>query len=214
MSFGLYSCFALPLWATMAALYAILCREKLKRESLIAKCGGSFLSVASAGMAFCLAGENPFSQVIFWFFVLCTAADAMLEIHFVSGMVLFAGGHICLILWLWGLTAPTWRSLLLWAVAYGMVAWLFRREIPKLGKLTAPFVLYPAVLSVSLALALPVPFVLGTFYIPLAIGVLCFFISDLMVAKDQLVGVSPRSHKLIMLLYWAALYLISSALWR
>ena len=77
-----------------------------ERESLIAKCAGSFLAVGSAGLALHLAGENPFSQVVFWFFLLCTIADALLEISFVPGMLVFGAAHVCLILWLWGLAPP------------------------------------------------------------------------------------------------------------
>ena len=46
MSFGLYSLLALPLWGTQFALYFILRRAGLSRESLAAKCAGSFLAVA------------------------------------------------------------------------------------------------------------------------------------------------------------------------
>lgn len=211
--FVLFSCFALPLWAAMFALYFILCREKLDRESLIAKCGGSFISVASAGIALALQQENPFACTIFWFFVLCTAADALLELSFVPGMLLFGGAHLCLILWLWSIAPPTLWSLLVWALAYGLTAFIFRREIPRLGKALVPFCLYPALLSISLALALPLPFTVSPDLWPLAVGALSFFVSDLMVAWGKLVGPNPKYRKLVMLLYWLALYLISAALW-
>ena len=94
MSLALYSAFALPLWAALFALYFILRRAGLMGESLIAKCAGSFLAVASAGLALCLRGENPLAQWAFWFFVLCTGADALLEIRFVPGMLLFGGAHV------------------------------------------------------------------------------------------------------------------------
>lgn len=214
MTLFVFSCVILPLWAAIFALYFILRREKLKRQSLIAKCAGSFLAVASAGVGLYLGGENPFVQVLFWFFVLCTVADALLEIQFVAGMLVFGAAHVCLLLWLWGEARPTWWSLLIWAVAYGTVAFLFRREIPRLGKLTVPFCLYPAILGAALALAIPLPFLADASLWPVALGALCFFVSDMMVAKGQLSGLPPKFQKPVMVLYWGALYLIATAAWH
>ncbi len=208
-----FSLFILPLWGAFFALYFLLRRAGLSRQSLVAKCGGSFLAVGSAGMALYLRGIEPFTQPIFWFFLLCTAADALLELHFVTGMLVFGAGHACLIVWLWGVAPPTWVSLALWLLAYACTALLFRKELPKLGKMTAPFCLYPGLLGASLALALPLPFVAGAAYGAAAVGALLFFISDMMVAKGELCGLPPAFQKPIMLLYWAALYLLGCPLW-
>ena len=208
-----YSLVALPLWAAQFALYFFLRSAGRERQSLIAKCAGSFLAVGSAGLALHLAGENPFSQVVFWFFLLCTAADALLEISFVPGMLVFGAAHVCLILWLWGLSSPTWWSLGRWVGVYVLTAVLFRKELPTLGKLTVPFLLYPALLGGSLALALPLPFLAGKALWPVALGCLLFYISDMLVAKNQLSRWPDKWQKPIMALYWAALYLISMGLW-
>lgn len=213
MSLPVYACFALPLWAALFALYFILRKARLARQSLIAKCGGSFLAVASAGLALYLRGENPLAHWAFWFFVLCTGADALLEIRFVPGMLLFGAAHVCLIVWLWGLAPAGWFSLVAWLLAYGATALLFRREIPRLGKLLVPFLLYPALLGASLALGVALPFTAGNSYWPLALGTACFYISDMMVAKSELSHLDESWQKPIMLLYWAALFLISTALW-
>ena len=208
-----YSVFAVPLWVAQFALYFYLRSARRMRESLVAKCAGSFLAVGSAGFALRLAGENPFAQVIFWFFLLCTAADALLEISFVPGMLVFGAAHVCLIFWLWGLSSPTWWSLALWVAVYILTAVLFRKELPTLGKLTAPFLLYPALLGGSLALAAPLPFTAGARWWPVALGCLLFYISDMLVAKNQLSRWPDKWQKPIMALYWAALYLISMGLW-
>ena len=209
-----YSLVALPLWAAQFALYFFLRSAGRERQSLIAKCAGSFLAVGSAGLALHLAGENPFSQVVFWFFLLCTIADALLEISFVPGMLVFGAAHVCLILWLWGLSSPTWWSLALWVAVYILTAVLFRKELPTLGKLTVPLLLYPALLGGSLALALPLPILAGKALWPVALGCLLFYISDMLVAKNQLSRWPDKWQKPIMALYWGALYLISTGLWR
>ena len=208
-----YSVFAIPLWVAQFALYFYLRSARRPRKSLIAKCAGSFLAVGSAGFALRLAGENPFAQVVFWFFLLCTAADALLEISFVPGMLVFGAAHVCLIFWLWGLSAPTWWSLALWVAVYILTAVLFRKELPTLGKLTVPFLLYPALLGGSLALAAPLPFTAGARWWPVALGCLLFYISDMLVAKNQLSRWPDKWQKPIMALYWAALYLISTGAW-
>ena len=208
-----YSVFAIPLWVAQFALYFYLRSARRPRKSLIAKCAGSFLAVGSAGFALRLAGENPFAQVIFWFFLLCTAADALLEISFVPGMLVFGAAHVCLIFWLWGLSSPTWWSLALWVAVYILTAVLFRKELPTLGKLTVPFCLYPALLGGSLAVAVPLPFLLGAKWAPVAVGAVLFYVSDMLVAKNQLSHWDKKWQKPIMALYWGALYLISVGLW-
>lgn len=214
MTLALYSIFALPLWAAMFALYFILRRHKLLRQSLIAKCAGSFLSAASAAFALYTRGEDPSARFILLFFLLCTLADALLEISFLPGMALFAVAHVCLILVLWRAYPPTLWTALVWAAAIIAALILFRRELPRMGVTAVPCCLYVGILSGTLALCLPTPFLQGGLGCwCLAVGALCFFISDLMVAKSEFSGLGDKHQKLIMLLYWAALYLISAALW-
>ena len=184
--FLIYSCIAIPVWVAQFALYFFLRSAGRMKESLVAKCAGSFLAVGSA---------------------------ALLEISFVPGMLVFGAGHVCLIAWLWGLATPSWWSLALWVAVYILAALLFRKELPTLGKLTAPFLLYPALLGGSLALGLPLVFLLGWEWWPVALGTLLFYISDMLVAKNQLAHWDDTWQKPIMALYWAALYLISMGLW-
>ena len=211
--FLIYSCIAIPVWVAQFALYFFLRRAGRMKESLAAKCAGSFLAVGSAALGMAFSQEGPGTPWVFWFFVLCTIADALLEIRFVPGMLVFGAGHVCLILWLWGLATPSWWSLALWVAVYVLTAILFRKELPTLGKLTAPFLLYPALLGGSLALGLPLVFLLGWEWWPVALGTLLFYISDMLVAKNQLAHWDDKWQKPIMALYWGALYLISVGLW-
>ena len=211
--FLIYSCIAIPVWVAQFALYFFLRRAGRMKESLAAKCAGSFLAVGSAALGMAFSHEGPGTPWVFWFFVLCTIADALLEISFVPGMLVFGAGHVCLILWLWGLAAPSWWSLVLWLGAYGVTAVLFRKELPTLGKLTVPFCLYPALLGGSLAVAVPLPFLLGAKWVPVAVGTVLFYVSDMLVAKNQLSHWDKKWQKPIMALYWGALYLISVGLW-
>ena len=211
--FLIYSCIAIPVWVAQFALYFFLRSAGRMKESLVAKCAGSFLAVGSAALGMAFSQEGPGTPWVFWFFVLCTIADALLEINFVPGMLVFGAGHVCLIIWLWGLAMPSWWSLALWVAVYILTALLFRKELPTLGKLTVPFLLYPALLGGSLALGLPLVFLLGWEWWPVALGTLLFYISDMLVAKNQLAHWDDTWQKPIMALYWAALYLISMGLW-
>lgn len=211
--FLIYSCIAIPVWVAQFALYFFLRSAGRMKESLVAKCAGSFLAVGSAALAMAAFSQGPGTPWAFWFFVLCTIADALLEISFVPGMLVFGAGHVCLIAWLWGLATPSWWSLALWVAVYILTALLFRKELPTLGKLTAPFLVYPALLGGSLALGLPLVFLLGWEWWPVALGTLLFYISDMLVAKNQLAHWDDTWQKPIMALYWAALYLISMGLW-
>lgn len=211
--FLIYSCIAIPVWVAQFALYFFLRSAGRMKESLVAKCAGSFLAVGSAALAMAAFPQGPSTPWAFWFFVLCTIADALLEISFVPGMLVFGAGHVCLIVWLWGLATPSWWSLALWVAVYILTALLFRKELPTLGKLTVPFLVYPALLGGSLALGLPLVFLLGWEWWPVALGTLLFYISDMLVAKNQLAHWDDTWQKPIMALYWAALYLISMGLW-
>lgn len=208
-----YSAFAIPLWVAQFAVYFYLRRAGMMRESLIAKCAGSFLAVGSAAFASIARGGVLQVPWVFWFFMLCTIADALLEINFVPGMLVFGAAHLCLILWLWDKVGARWIVLILWVAVYLLTAFLFRKELPTLGKLTVPFLLYPALLGGSVALAVPLALVLDLRWTPVAVGAVMFYISDMLVAKNQLAHWDDKWQKPIMALYWAALYLISVGLW-
>ena len=78
-----YSVFAIPLWVAQFALYFYLRSARRPGRASSPSAPAASWPWASAGFALRFAGENPFAQVIFWFFLLCTAADALLEISFV-----------------------------------------------------------------------------------------------------------------------------------
>lgn len=218
MTLLLYSCFAIPMWCAMFALYFLLRKHRLEKLSLIAKWAGTFLAVGSV-----LSGLLPKNSVsillspFLWFAVLCSLADVLLEIKFIPGMALFALAHACLIVALFPTASETW-GLLVWVLAMAAAVVLFRRELPKMGKLAIPACLYVAVLSNTLALSVTAPFATGDLrYLALTAGALCFYVSDLMVAKQEFGGMDRRKkeqlQKPIMALYWLAQYLIAAVVW-
>lgn len=218
MTFFTYSCFALPLWAVFFTLFFRMKRQGLKLEAVLAKCGGTFLALAGTAPWFQAAGQGPLAGPLRGFFLLCLLADALIEIRFVPGMLLFGAAHLLLggsIVWAAApLGGPPWWALPLWAAGMCAALVLFRRELRGLGKLLPAFVLYAALLSGLLALGLSFPAIAGEgAYWPLAAGTLCFYLSDMMVAKGFFAPEEKRWEKPCMALYWGALYLIRAALW-
>lgn len=207
--------FLLPLWDALFYLYFEAKRQKLRRAELVTKCAGTFLSVLSCGLGLALSEVFPLAQPFFWFFFLCMAADLLLELHFLTGMLVFAGAHACAIWTMAGekLISLRW-SLPLWLLLIALGCVLFRRELSKMKGKAVPFVLYYAVLASAAACALPAVLVCGNAqYLFWTVGMACFFCSDLMVAKSALSYLDPKWEKLVMLLYWAALLLISLWVW-
>lgn len=214
VQFWQFSMMALPLWIIFYVLYFSLRKHKLFSESLWAKCGGTLLAVCSAGLGLIRQGRSPFGESIFWFFLLCVVADVLLELSFLPGMVVFGAGHVCFLVWLWGKASPGWWVAVLFAGALLASLILFRRQLPRLGWQVFPFMGYGAVLAAVLAFALPLPFVVGYSYAGLALGTAFFFISDMMVARQELAdNITANLQKPIMVLYWLGLFLISTALW-
>ncbi len=233
MSLLFYSCFAVPMWCAMFALYFLLRKNRLHKISLIAKWAGTFLAAGS--VLFGLVSRVDLEQFpenlvgvllcpYLWFALLCGLADVLLEVKFIPGMALFALAHGCLIIALFPTASKKW-GLLVWVLAMAAAVIIFRKELPKMGKLAIPACLYVAVLSCSLALALPGPFLWWNnktlafrgARICVAFGTLSFFISDMMVAKQEFGGMDRRKkeamQKPIMLLYWLAQYLIAASVW-
>ena len=69
--FLIYSCIAIPVWVAQFALYFFLRSAGRMKESLVAKCAGSFLAVGSAALAMAAFPQGPGTPWAFWF--LCCA---------------------------------------------------------------------------------------------------------------------------------------------
>lgn len=207
--------FLLPLWGAIFTLYFEAKRQRTRTPELVLKCAGTFLAVLCGGLGFSVSGEFPLAQPLFWFFLLCMAADLLLEIQFLVGMLVFAGAHACAI-WAMArenLISLSW-SLPVWVVLVVLGCVLFRRELAKMREKAVPFVLYFAILAAAAACALPAVFVTGQAdYLLWTVGFIFFFCSDLLVAKSALSHLDPKWEKPTMLLYWGALLLISLWVW-
>jgi len=131
---------------------------------------------------------------------------------FRAGLVAFLVGHILYIVAFVSLTeSAQWLTaahLFIAAVSVGIFSWLH----PHLGKMLIPVVLYIIVISVMLAAAWvaflnPVLNWTGACFV--FIGALCFYVSDILVARNKFIA-SQFVNRLIGLpLYYAGQFLIA-----
>lgn len=213
MNLKLFSLIALPLAIINGIIYHLLKLKKNKRINLVSKCLGTFIYVCSAFIAVNLKGENPFLNLVFWFVVVCMAADALLEIHFLTGMLTFGLAHALLIIWVITIGVNP-VSIILWALALGICCFSFRRELIQMKTGAIPYIFYAALLVATFALSVPLGFANRSEFLTLSLGATCFLASDYLIAQRQLTGIQSKARSAaIMLLYWGALYLITATLW-
>lgn len=158
-----------------------------------------------------LKKADVFSILVFCALLLCMAADVILELRFVIGMLVFLCGHLFLIAALLQFAQPQWVSLLLWLLLYSGTVLLFRKYIPQLGSRFLPFMVYPVILLGMLSLALPLPFMLhNTGSWLFAAGAFLFSCSDLLLAHNIITENHQRwrSH-LVMYWYEPAIFLLA-----
>lgn len=166
---------------------------------------------------FCLNGclINRFAG--FWWLlaglVFCFIGDVAIEKNLYAGLAAFLLAH-CLFIWAFSVFAkPDLAALPVFIVLFAAAGFVLRRSVCKLGFKSVPFILYAGVLFAMLALALTLPFTIGTGLI--AAGALLFVVSDVMLAYGILNNKKyTRTGDVICLAcYYLALYLIALAVW-
>lgn len=209
-----WSCMAVPLIAACYLTMILMDGGGLKKASVLPKCTGSFVCAVTAGLAVLQGGGNPLAHPVFWALLLCMAGDYLIEQQMVAGGLAFAAGHIVLTVWALGQAPFHWVSLLIWATALAaLTAYLYgcRRQM---GGMALPLLLYGAILTADLAVAAVLPFTAGGAFWTLAAGLLSFVLSDAILGRNVFGEAKPWRSKLLMALYYLALYLIAATPWR
>lgn len=202
-----FSAGAIPLMVLFLLLYKFCLQANMGRLSLLAKCGGSFISVFAAGFFAWAQDFSPFSSLLFWGLVLCVIADALLDIYFIAGVAAFGLAHILFILRLFTLAQPGIPNLILWILLCALSIFLFRKEVRSTRN---PILLvYPLVLTAMASLSITLPFTLGMLALPTAIGGILFTFSDFLVGKSFFDKKPNHGGAIIMTTYYAALYLFA-----
>ena len=138
-------------------------------------------------------------------------ADALLEVHFVTGAAVFAAAHVCFIGGLLCLASPAWYTAVLLCCVYAVLFAILRPYIRKLGKLAVLGALYVAFLCAMCSMAgtvfLKSP---GPSGVAAALGGAAFVASDTILAVNLLGEKNSRKlDKILLVLYYGAVYLLA-----
>ncbi len=177
---------------------------------LVCKGFPTLMCAAFAGTAYFCGGDR-YSLLIFLGLCVCTAADVLLDVHFVTGGVLFFAGHLFYMSAFCTQQPPTWWSLPVFAAAFALL-WLFlqrfRSGIRSAGMYCCVLT-YGAALSVVLGLSLPMPFLgLSERTLLSALGAAVFVLSDMGVCHSVLGKVSLRRNAFYLGIYYLAQLLL------
>lgn len=180
-----------------------------------------FFKGAATGMAVITACRYaayhtvPAAVLIACALLLCMAADVLLEIRFLTGVAAFGAAHVCLILSFLEDFQLFAGPVLLWILLYGGMFLGFRRFLKQLGKLTVPGFIYAALLCAVCALSICRFLTLGTLSSgSAALGGICFFASDNILAYCTLSGSrSKRNSAILLTLYYSAVYFLAVSLY-
>lgn len=213
MNYFVFSLIALPLLAAIGIIYFKMKRQGLWHWDILAKCGGTYITAACAGVGIWLGGENPLTHLVFWFTVLCMLADGLLEIHFISGMLVFGIAHVLLIIWMAPLLTGHWLTLIIWTACMALMFLLFKKYLQPLKSMAIPYTIYAGILSATFAIGISLAFQQGGPMLLLGIGAAFFYSSDLLVAQGHFADTTNSQQYYVMISYWGALYLMASSMW-
>lgn len=211
--FSTWSIGILPLIAICYLLLFWMRAKGFDGPSVWPKCAGSLLCVCTAGAGILLSGGHPAQSPIFWGLTLCMAGDYLIERKLILGGAAFGTAHILMLIWGFGKGPSALPTALIWIAAILTMAFIFHKEIPSMGKLTLPFTLYVLVLTGNLAVSAGIVLSGKTQYLPMAVGLLSFIISDSILGKNKFLGSSVFRQRLLMVFYYLALYGIAMAQW-
>ena len=192
-------------------------KHETGRKEIGYKVSATLMAVLPA-LYLAIREQNRVSLLIAAGTLCCMAADALLEVQFVTGAAVFAAAHLFFIAGMLCLVSPGLFTLVLFACVYcvhtGVYAVLFailRPYIRKLGKLAVLGALYVAFLCAMFSMA-------GTVFFEdpglsggaAALGGAAFVASDTILAVN-LIGEknSRKLDKILLVLYYSAVYLLA-----
>lgn len=189
-------------------------KDKMGSRSLAFKALATFMAVY-LGMSGSLKSGQMSGALITLALAFCMAADVVLEINFIKGILIFGLAHLCYIAAFARLVHPKWYTFVCAAGIYGAILLFFREDIKKLKSLKAAAVPYMGLLSLmsasALTLAIAAPAVST---VMTAAGAVCFIVSDCIIALRTVRGKTSQVYgTAILLLYYGAVYLFGAAVY-
>lgn len=185
-------------------------KHKTGRKEIGYKVSATWMAVLPA-LYLALREQSRVSWLIAAGTIFCMTADALLEVHFVTGAAVFAAAHVCFIGGLLCLASPAWYTAVLLCCVYAVLFAILRPYIRKLGKLAVLGALYVAFLCAMCSMA-------GTVFLKspgpsgaaAALGGAAFVASDTILAVNLLGEKNSRKlDKILLVLYYGAVYLLA-----
>lgn len=179
-------------------------------KALAVKAAGTLVPVLLC--VFAVAEKNAWHEK--WLLLaavfICMVADVVIGVYFVAGMMTFFIAHLCLIAYYLTFAPFQPISLLIFAVLYLSQSIIYGKYISKLGKKLPAYAAYPAALSLMFSVAVMLYFQLpGLGSACIAVGAGLFLISDSILANTQFCSNSFVKDRLVMYLYYPAVYLLA-----
>ena len=186
-----------------------LCENGKRNRAVIWKTAATLMAAAVAAFSFS-ASPDTFCLLILLGVLVSALSDAVIHFTLGAGALAFMAAHGCFIA-AFLLRAPVSLpfTLALFVLATGGAILLFRPHFDKIGKMLPLCLVYVAILSSMFSLGFPLAFTAGTRAIPLTIGALLFFVSDLLVAKNVFLSTSLKSEAAAMTTYYGAEFLFA-----
>ena len=175
-----------------------------KRTILFFKGLTTLLASLLALYAYTQTGQS-FALILAIGIAVCAAADVMLELHFLTGMGIFALGHVLYIISFWMRTKPRLPSLILFLVLLVFTSYMRQRAQEKVGFSTLPHFAYSLLISLMASVALAQPIL--TF-----IGAMLFVVSDAIIARRLVFPDKNPWDRACILLYYSAQFLLAASL--
>ena len=125
-----------------------------KALSITAKCAATAMAVVAALIG-CIKNPQPAYWIILAGLAVCTIADGVLCVRFITGGAIFGLGHVLYIVAFCVMHRPTWASLILFAALLGLVTAFFSRYRKRIGRRLPLILGYATLLCLMVSMALP-----------------------------------------------------------
>ena len=122
--------------------------------SVALKCAATAMAVVVALIG-CIKNPQPAYWIILAGLVVCTIADGVLCVRFITGGAIFGLGHVLYIVAFCVMHRPTWASLILFAALLGLVTAFFSRYRKRIGRRLPLILGYATLLCLMVSMALP-----------------------------------------------------------
>ena len=199
----------LLLMIVFGTLYGAL-RNRYPKGSLVFKASATCMAVWNCGSGLAAGGRESSDWFIFAGLLFCVLADVLLELEFLWGVVAFGIAHLCFIVGFYQIEGIRIGCILGMIGIYAVLFMIFRKGLPKLGKLKVPILIYAAVLSFMVSMAISAAVIVpGKSRILRAAGAGAFLISDSLIGKRTIEKKqSLMLGAVLLILYYGAVYML------